>query len=148
MDPATQCDMCRAGSISVSENKSTTCIECAAGFASSDPQTSANVCELCQVGTFADVGASTCSACTPGTADEDADPSTPCTGDPAIAEPTECIDFACPADLNRNGLVETVDLLILLAKFNRSSCEFNVVGSARIDTEDLLALLTEFGRPC
>jgi hypothetical protein len=50
----------------------------------------------------------------------------------------------CPADLNGDGVVNTEDLLILLANWGTSG-DGDIDGNGVVNTEDLLALLAAWG---
>ena len=55
----------------------------------------------------------------------------------------------CPADVNGDCIVNTSDLLLLLADWgcSGSMCTGDVDGDGDVDTSDLLALLAAWG-PC
>jgi hypothetical protein len=64
-----------------------------------------------------------------------------------------CPDWECKADLSRNGIVDTDDLLILLATFGRADCSVSLVDDSggifgHVNTADLLHLLSMYGRAC
>ncbi|MBI5863453.1 MAG: hypothetical protein HZB38_02860 [Planctomycetes bacterium] len=58
----------------------------------------------------------------------------------------------CPADLNRDGVVDLTDLTTLLANFGRNDApqpaEGNIDGNAAINLLDLAHLLSDFGQTC
>jgi hypothetical protein len=58
----------------------------------------------------------------------------------------------CPADLNRDGLVDLVDLAILLGHFGVNGgaqhADGDITGDGVVDIADLAILLAHFGTPC
>lgn len=63
---------------------------------------------------------------------------------PDVIEPP-----ACPGDLNNDGVVDTVDLGLLLGEFGCSSdCSADINEDGIINTEDLGELLGSFGSEC
>lgn len=55
----------------------------------------------------------------------------------------------CPADLNGDGVVSTLDLLLLLADFGCvSNCTADINGDGLSSTSDLLVLLAAYGDIC
>lgn len=57
----------------------------------------------------------------------------------------------CEGDVNDDRVVDTADLLEMLASFNRSvlpGTSGDIDGDGRVDTADLLALLAGFNQPC
>lgn len=58
---------------------------------------------------------------------------------------------ACPADLNHDGIVNTGDLTLLLARFGQSvapGSTGDINGDGVVTTPDLTALLVRFGQSC
>ncbi|MFK7959659.1 MAG: serine hydrolase [Phycisphaerales bacterium] len=53
---------------------------------------------------------------------------------------------ACPADVNGNGVVDTLDMLSVLADFGVcGGCDADIDGNGFVDTGDLLAVLAAWG---
>ena len=74
---STQCDSCAAGQFDHDNDAATACADCALGQFSE--ASASGECQACPAGTYAAPGAPSCTACVPGTVDEDEDPTTPCT---------------------------------------------------------------------
>jgi hypothetical protein len=88
----------------------------------------------------------------PGCTDPEAnnyDPQAGCDDGTCEFPPAEC-----PADLNGDGVINTNDLLVLLAAFGTSCeqqdpvCIEDIDNNGQMDTNDLLALLAAFGSTC
>jgi hypothetical protein len=64
----------------------------------------------------------------------------------------ECEVNSCTGDVNRDNVVSTADLLIVLSSFGRQNCDANVVQATeppgQVNTDDLLAVLSAFGDIC
>ena len=56
--------------------------------------------------------------------------------------------FACSADLNADGAVDTADLGILISEFGTSGTLADVNNDGVVDTADLGSLVGVFGQPC
>jgi hypothetical protein len=55
----------------------------------------------------------------------------------------------CPADLNQDGMVSTLDLLVLLADFGcTNACNADINGDGLASSSDLLLLLASYGEIC
>ena len=54
----------------------------------------------------------------------------------------------CPADLNNDGVVDTVDLGIVLAEFGVSGPQADINGDNLVDTADLGIVIGSFGSTC
>ncbi len=58
---------------------------------------------------------------------------------------------ACPGDFNHDGVINTNDLVLLLAKFGQNVAPYSVGemnGDTIVDTNDLVQFLALFGRQC
>ena len=53
--------------------------------------------------------------------------------------------FSCPSDVNGDGMVNTADLLDLLAAFGKSNCTADIDQDETVGTSDLLEMLAEWG---
>lgn len=65
-----------------------------------------------------------------------------------IAEWRECLSEPCPADVSSDGLVDLIDLNLVLANFGQSSADGDATGDGNVDLADLNAVLGAFGTVC
>lgn len=71
------CTKCLPGTTDDDFNASTPCVDCSAGYHNTETGL-VGECPVCSGGTYAAPGSENCTACLPGTSDDDRDPSTPC----------------------------------------------------------------------
>jgi hypothetical protein len=69
-----------------------------------------------------------------------------------IDDDLACEPNSCTGDVNRDNIVSTADLLIVLSSFGRQNCDADVVQTTespgQVTTDDLLAVLSAFGDLC
>ena len=76
--PSTSCTTCLPGAYADARHAGL-CDDCSAGrFNPVSGGKNVAACDVCQPGSFASAGSSSCAFCSGGTADEDSDPATPC----------------------------------------------------------------------
>ncbi|MDG2312126.1 MAG: hypothetical protein P8L64_07050, partial [Flavobacteriales bacterium] len=57
--------------------------------------------------------------------------------------------FGCPEDLNGDGFISIVDLLLLLSEFGcLSLCDADVNQDGSVAVDDILIILSVFGNTC
>ncbi|MBL7943913.1 MAG: hypothetical protein JNM00_14160, partial [Flavobacteriales bacterium] len=59
------------------------------------------------------------------------------------------ITVGCPGDFDRNGSINTSDLLLFLGNFaTTGDCSFDLTGDFTVNTSDLLLFLSTYGSDC
>ena len=68
----------------------------------------------------------------------------------SILAGTPPIIITCDEDIVVNGIIDTMDVLLLLSQYGCSSgnCTADITGDGSVNSEDLLALLAMYGLPC